>query len=245
MYYLRKTENLKKAQMSIEYLGGFTIFISLIIYVFFMVLSFIPQNLNAINENIIETSAWGATQNIIEYLSLKKDGSINESALSVISKCTVYNAHPSDPIALASVSNYTFVKNNIVNISSNNEFNLVVDQYVIALTTKKNILNYTGSIILSGKEIFFETFNTTTSQYDSVVVDNGTKITAIKNDIIYLGSQKYRVDNIDTKGQFVILKSNIVDCGKQAPDNIYTTIHKRYLKQNNNIVGLKFTYWGY
>ncbi|NOR85172.1 hypothetical protein GQ473_03565 [archaeon] len=242
---MKKRKNVKKAQMSIEYLGGFTIFISLIIYVFFIILTIVPQNLESIHENIIETGAWGATQNIVEYLSLKKDGSINESALNVISKCTVYNAHPTDPIALASVSNYTFAKNNIVNISSKNEFNLVVDQYLIALTTKKNILNFTGSLILSGKEIFFETFNTTTPQYDSVVMDNGTKITAIKNDIVYLDSQKYYVDTIDTKGQFVILKSNIVDCGKQPPDNMYTAIHKRYLKQNNNIVGIKVTYWGY
>ena len=238
-------DKMKKAQMSIEYLGGFTIFISLILYVFFMILSIVPQNLDVIHENILESGAWGATQNIVGYLSLKKDGSINESALNRISKCTVYNAHPSDLQARASVSNYTFVKKNIINISSDTEFNLVVNQYLIALTTKQNILNFTGSLILSGKQIFFETFNTTTPQYDSVVVDNGTKITVVRNDIIYLDDKKYHVDNIDTKGQFVILKSNLVDCGKQPPENIYTTIHKRYLKQNNNIVGLEFTYWGY
>ena len=242
---MKKRENIKKAQMSIEYLGGFTIFISLLLYVFLMILTIVPQNLQAIHENIIETGAWGATQNIVGYLSLKKDGSINESALNRISKCTVYNAHPTDPIALASVSNYTYVKNNILNISSVNEYNIVVDQYLIALTTKTNISNYTGSIILSGKEIFFETFNTTTPQYDFVVVNNGTKITAIQNDFVYLDEKKYRVDKIDTKGQFVILKSNLVDCGKQPSDNVYTTIHQRYLKRNNNLVGLKFTYWGY
>ncbi|MCK4967885.1 MAG: hypothetical protein KAS12_02425, partial [Candidatus Aenigmarchaeota archaeon] len=221
---------------------------AILMYVFFMILAIIPQHLQSTEENILEAKAWDATQNLIDYLSIKKDINMNESALNRISKCSTYNANPNDVIAKYSVLNYTDIQNNILNMSSIKNFHIQIDQYVIALITKKNILNFTGVAVVAGKEIFFETiYNTINMQHDSVVVDNGTtKVivnTNTNNNIVYLDSIKYTVDKIDINGQFVILKTNIVDCGRQSNLNARITTHKRYLKRNNDILGIMLTYW--
>ncbi len=227
--------------MSIEYLGGFTIFIFILMYVFFMTLSFVPQHTEATEENIIEASAWRGMQNLMDFVVLENNKTeINKTALEALKECNIFGWHPSQA---DSRNNYTYFHDNILNASNSSNFHIQADSYSIALTNKKNLLNFTGSSIVDGTNISFETYNTST-KYDAVVIDNGTIMTATEGESGYvLGDDAYEVQEIDDNGQFVILYANLADCGKQPPSNNIMTNYVRFAKKGDQIIKITLTYW--
>ena len=232
--------------MSIEFLGGFLIFIFVVMYVFFMTASFLPQYSQVADENTIEAGAWRASQALMDFLVLDStENTVNLTALEVLSACTPYSAHPTDPKAQVSQRNYAYFHDIVLNVSNKSNFHIQADQYVIALTNKAKFANFTGTAIVNNKEIFFETFNTTTPQYTKVLIDNGTKMTAYagSGEEYLLGNDRYLVEKIDPEGHFVILSSNVADCGKQPSSSSHITKYVRYSKIDNRILRLELTYW--
>ena len=227
--------------MSIEYLGGFTIFIFILMYIFFMTLSFVPQHTTAIEENIIEASVWRGMQNLMGFVVLKNNKTeINKTALKTLKECTIFGWHPNQA---DSRNNYTYFRDYIINAPNSSSFHIQADSYIISLTNNKNFDNFTGSSIVDGINISFETYNNRT-KYDVVVIDTGTIMIATEGSGGYiLGDDKYEVQKIDTDGQFVIMYANLADCGKQPPSNNLITNHVRFAKKGYQIIKITLTYW--
>lgn len=227
--------------MSIEYLGGFTIFIFILMYVFFMTLSFVPQHTTATEENIIEASAWRGMQNLMDFVVLNNNKTeINKTALETLKECNIFGWHPSQT---DSRNNYTYFHDHILKASNSSNFHIQADSYLIALTNDKNLENFTGSSVVDGSTILFETYNAST-EYNAVVIDNGTTMTATEGESGYiLGDDEYEVQEIDADGQFVIMYANLADCGKQPPSNNLMTNHIRFAKKGDQIIKITLTYW--
>ena len=225
-----------KAQISIEFIAGFGLFMMVVIYILYTAIMVFPKYFDESNENAIREEAWTLSMEVMNYL--KNGTRIDNRSLDSLSHCTIY--HHFDA---SSKANYSSFKSQF-NVDGSNDFRITVKSNPVVITGDVRGLNKTGNMTIEGIEYEFELFNTTSSRYDSVSVSDGaTVVMSDENGTVQLGGDTFSVERIDSRGKFLILGIDFVDCGKYAPARGMSSKITRFVTYNNWITSIDVVYW--
>lgn len=237
----------KKAQISIEFIAGFTLFITVISYIIYASLAIFPRYLEQYNENSIREETWTLSVRTLGYI---QNGTIiSNRTINSLSGCKIY--HSFDDLSTIDDNlardNYTYFKD-LFDIDQTNDFRITMKSNPVIVTDIMNTTsgNNTGNITIAGKDYIFEPiFNTVDNRYDSVIIrDNiGIVANAKEEDPVTLGSIMFNVDKINSAGRFVILGLKLIDCGKYIPMTAINSKARRFATYNNWITTVDITYW--
>ncbi len=232
--YLSKKQH--KAQISIEFIAGFGLFMMVVTYILYTSMAVFPKYFDESNENAIREEAWTLSVVVVDYL--KNSTNIDDLSLSSLSQCTTY--HPLDP---SSNTNYSYFKK-LFNVDTSDDFRIIVKSSPVIVTDTIHGQNKTGNMAIKGIDYEFELFNTTPSRYDSVsVFDGALVVTTDENGTVLLGGYTFAIDKIDSRGKYLILGLDLIDCGKYAPMRGTNSKVKRFVTYNDWITSIDIVYW--
>ncbi|RLG15586.1 MAG: hypothetical protein DRN71_00895 [Candidatus Nanohalarchaeota archaeon] len=234
--YLSTIKKDSKAQISIEFIAGFGLFMLVVTYVIYTAIMVFPKYFDESNENANREEAWTLSVEVMDYL--KNSTKVDNQSLTSLSRCTIY--HHFDA---SSKANYSYFKS-LFNVDGSNNFRITIKSNPVVITDNAKGQNKTGNMTIEGIEYEFELFNTTSSRYDSVSVSDGaTVVIPDENGIVQLGGDTFSVEKIDSRGKFVILGMDFVDCGKYAPMRGMSSKITRFITYNNWITSIDVVYW--
>ncbi len=245
IYSTKPKKNHPKAQISIEFIAGFGIFIMIVGYIMYTAIMIFPKYYELSNENAIREEAWTLSVNVIDYL--KGSTAVNNQSLASLSGCRIYH-YFDDPTTNEddlSRANYTYFKN-LFNVDESNDFHIFVKSSPVVMTDYTRGRNKTGNMTIDGLEYMFEVFNATSLKYDAVSISGGsTVVTADENDTVSLGKYTFNIDNIDPKGKFLImgLEDPSINCGKHIPMTGINSKVRRFTTYNKWITAVDVVYW--
>lgn len=234
-----------KAQISIDFIAGFGIFIMVVGYVLYTAMMIFPKYYEQSNENAIREEAWTLSVNVMDYL--KGSTAIDDQSLASLSGCRIYHYFddPTTDEDNLSRANYTYFKNRF-NVDGSNDFRILVKSSPVVMTDYAKGRNKTGNMTIDGVEYMFELFNATSLEYDAVSISDGsTVVTADENDTVSLGKYTLNIDNIDSKGKFLImgLEDPSINCGKHIPMTGINSKVRRFTTYNKWITAVDVVYW--
>lgn len=226
-----------KAQISIEFIGGFGLFITVVIYVAYTAMVVFPKHFDESNENAIREEAWTLSAELMNYL--KNGTQVNNQPIASLSRCKIY--HHFDETTKA---NYSYFKE-LFNVDNSNDFHISVKSNPVIITDNVKGQNKTGNMTIDNIEYVFELFNGTSLKYDSVHVWNSsaTIATTDENGTAQLGEYTYSIDKIDSSGKYIILGVELVDCGKYTPATMMSAKIRRFTTYKNFITTIDVAYW--
>ena len=73
--------------------------------------------------------------------------------------------------------------------------------------------------------------------------DGFTVVSVDENGTLLLGVNTFEIEKIDSRGKFVILGMDIVDCGKYAPMSGMSSKVTRFIAYNEWITSVDVIYW--
>lgn len=237
----------KKAQISIEFIAGFTLFITVISYIIYASLAVFPKYLEQYNENSIREETWTLSIRALNYL---QNGTIiSNHTVNSLSGCKIYHAFDDlttidDNLAR---DNYTYFKN-LFDVDQSNDFRITAKSSPVIVTDILSTSggNNTGNITIESTDYTFEPiFNTVDNKYDTVIIRDkiGIVANAKEEDPVTLGGIMFSVDKINSAGRFVILGLKMIDCGKYIPMTAINSKVRRFATYNNWITTVDITYW--
>ncbi len=225
-----------KAQISIEFIAGFGLFMMVVTYVIYTAIMVFPKYFDESNENAIREEAWTLSVEVMDYL--KNGTKVDNQSLASLSRCTIY--HHFDA---SSKANYSYFKS-LFNVDGSNNFRITVESNPVVITDNVRGQNKTGNMTVEGIEYEFELFNTTSSRYDFVYVSDGAAVmTSDENGTIQLAGTTFSIEKIDSRGKFLILGLDLVDCGKYAPMRGMSSKITRFITYNDWITSIDVIYW--
>ena len=240
---LRKSHS--KAQISIEFIAGFGLFMMVVSYVVYTAIIVFPKFYEQSSENAVREEAWTLSVEVMDYL---RDGvAANNESLASLSGCRIYH-HFDDPMTIdddLSRANYTYFKS-LFSVDELNDFHISVKSSPVVMTEYARGRNRTGNMTFDGVEYMFELFNATSQKYDSVSVSNssGVVVTTDEEGTVQFGKYTFEVDKIDAEGKFLILGlEDLVSCGKYAPVSAMNSKVTRFTTYNRWITAVDVVYW--
>ncbi len=226
----------RKAQISIEFIAGFGLFMMVVTYIIYTSMMVFPKYFDESNENAIREESWTLSVEVMNYL--KNGTDVDNLSLDSLSRCTIY--HQFDA---SSKANYSYFKN-LFNVDESNDFRITIKSNPIVITDNVRGHNKTGNMTVEGTDYEFELFNATSLQYDSVSVSDGaTVVISDENGTVQLSGDTFSVEKIDSRGKFVILGIEFIDCGKYAPIRGMSSKTTRFVTYNNWITSIDMVYW--
>ncbi len=219
-----------KAQLNIDFVSGFFLFILTVAYVAFSITNTFPQYVAQSADNNMKLEAWQASENFMRLA--EKNGAIDTSVIGNFSLCIHY-----DYSNISSRNNYSYVKN-ALNVSDLNSIHLTFDALFFGITDAGNNTDKSGSIFIAGNA--YQVYVRNTSFYFSEA-RNSTG--PWSNESIFLGARKYDIFKIDYGGDFLILRRLLVDCGPNVPAFSANAVVRRYSTYNGSFAVMKLAYW--
>ena len=224
------TKKPRKAQINIDFLSGFFIFVMVVGYIAFAITGVFPKYAAQSYSNNLKLEAWQASENVMQ--ATEKSGSIDTGTVGAFSMCYRY-----DYSNASSAGNYTRIKK-ILNISDLNSIHITLDTLFFGITDTGTGNSRNGSIVIRG-------VNYTVYVQKMATYFNETRNStgSWSNESMVLGGEKYDVFKIDYDGDFVILKKRLIDCGPNPP--LYSTneVVQRYSVYNGSFAVVEMNYW--
>ncbi|MFH1127271.1 MAG: hypothetical protein ABIG84_00060 [archaeon] len=234
-----------KAQVSIEFIAGFGIFIMVVSYIIYASIMVFPKYFDESRENAIREEAWTLSIEVMDYL--KNDTRVNNQSIASLGACGIFH-YFDDTTTMDddySRANYSYFKE-LFYVDGQDDFRIIIKSSPVIRTDYMKGLNRTGNSTIGGIEYVFESiFNTTSLFYDSVAVFNSSGLIAVvaQDDAVQLGKYTFSFDKIDTTGEFLILGVDMLDCGKYAPMSASSSKVTRFTAYNNWITTVDIVYW--
>jgi len=192
----------RKSQVNIEFIGGFMLFMVVIVYVAFSLINAIPMRQQIYKDDIMRLEAWKSSEIFLKIA--ESDGRIEDSRISDFTACSGYNY--SDPASLQAYSNAT----SLLNVSESNYVHLTVEEFPIAVLDSGDSMQRSGFLNIRGTQYPIDARNTS-SVFNETRKDGGTWHGV--NDVVDFGGIGFKVAMIGTNGDFVIFKNAIINCG--------------------------------
>lgn len=137
----------RKAQISIEFIAGFVLFMFVIMYIAFSVVNNAPMYYQNTMQNNLRAEAWSFSERVKNSIEIE-DFVLNKSAVSQLSKCTAYN-----PKDAASVGNYSYWRT-LTAIPTRRDFHISLTEYpVVADNPLPNMVGWWRFNEGSGKNV--------------------------------------------------------------------------------------------
>lgn len=193
----------RKSQVNIEFIGGFMLFLIVIVYVAFSLINAIPMRQDVYDDDIMRLQAWKSSEIFLKIAEL--DGRIEDSRITGFAACAGYNYN--DPISREAYYNVT----SLLNVSESNYIHLVVEEFPIALLDSGDSAQRSGFLNIKGTQYQTDARNTSAIFNETQI--NGIGAWLAVNDVADFGGTEYRVAMIGTAGDFVIFKRAIINCG--------------------------------
>lgn len=225
---MKKTH--RKAQIRLDFITGFFLFIVTVAYIAFTVTNAFPRYIAQSSNNNLKLEAWQASENFMRIA--EKRGAFDTSEIGNFSLCFRY-----DYSNISSRNNYTSVKNRL-NISDSNSIHLTFDKVIFAVTNAGNSTDRYGTALSGG--ILYPIYVRNISFYFNETRNSTGPWT---NDTILIGGEKYDVLKIDYDGDFVIFRKRIADCGPNIPVYAANAIVRRYGVYNGSFAFMELAYW--
>lgn len=234
-----------KAQVSIEFIAGFSLFILIVAFIVFTAISVFSSFYVQSSDNAIREEGWTLSVVLMDYL--KNGTRISTPRIESLSGCNVYyyDDNPSTIDDDISRANYTYFKE-LFNVDESNDFNLIIRSSPVIVTDVVSGRNKTGNMMFEGEVYMFELFNGTSMVYDSVSVSNSTSVVGIAqvDDELVIEGNIFSIDKIDSRGNLLILGLVLLDhCGRYTPFDAMSSKITRFTTHNNWITKIDVVYW--
>ena len=229
-------KNNRQGQISIQYIGGFFIFVSVLVYVTFSVITASFEYKQKLEENSLREEAWVFSNYIVGDISTKEYIDA-EKVESYLGNCVELDAN-----------NHADVKR-VFNVKDERSFNLIISKNPVPLTTTKIGNTFSGDLEIEGSGcIFTVSKSVPANDFDRVELDCDNEGIREEQDVSTISGVKYTIDKIGTLGQFVILRNNAVSCGLRIPEEGRTVISVErflpYKDQSKYHIGkITLNYW--
>ncbi len=223
----------RKAQVNIDFISGFFLFIIVVLFISFSVSQRFPQYISHANDNSIRLMAWQASENLMQ--AAEKNGELDTDLIANISSCVQY-----DYSNAFSRSNYSYVKQ-LMDVGDLNGVHITIDAFFFGITDLGNSSERSGTVLIWGTS--YDAYIRNTSGYFNEA--KGSTGPWSNKTVFYGmgGSDPYDVFKIDYEGEYVILKKRLVDCGPKAPAYLANTVVKRYSTYEKSMAMAEITYW--
>lgn len=220
----------KKAQVSIDFLSGFFIFIVVVGYIAFSIVGVFPRYISQSTENNLKIEAWQASENFMKMAEI--NGSLDTQAIAKVSLCYKY-----DYSNASSAGNYTRMKN-ILNISGQNSIHITVDNLFFGITDVGDSQYRSGTVSIGGTN--YAVYVQNSSLYFN---ETRNSTGSWSGESVIFGNVAYDVFKISYEGDFVIFRKRIVDCGPNLPVYSANQIVRRYGVYNGGFAVVELAYW--
>lgn len=222
-----------KAQANIEFIGGFFLFLVIVTYLVFSLISELPPRYAAIEENTLRLEAWAVSERLMNLIGSR--GVVEDSKLPAFSDCVGHNYNDA-----ASRGNYTSVKS-LLNVSDSQQVHITLEEFPVAILDSGNSTLRSGAMSIDGSAYAIEARNTSAA-FNETKLWGGAAWSGI-GESIAIGVNNYLVAGIGTAGDFVIFKRTIIDCGPSLATSEQQAEIRRYSTYRGRLVRITMTYW--
>lgn len=222
-----------KAQINLEYIVAFMIFILAVIYVAGTTFSALPQFYESLNDNNLKERAWVFSERLMAELE-EENFVLNKTRADEWSLYMAFN-----PLTGSYTAEYKTARERF-NLSEENEFYVEMNYYPIALTQNYNQAwgNHTGSLVVDNKTTSFIVINTSTI-FNMTVID-GTYLREGENKTLGTYGRTFTVEKIDRNGNFVILRNAppLIQFGIENIEKVNMREIRRYSSYENHLAAI-------
>lgn len=221
-----------KAQLNIDFISGFFLFITIVMFIAFSVSQKFPAYIAQANDNNLKLGAWEASENFMQ--ASEKNSALKTDIIKTISSCVNY-----DYSNMASRNNYSYVKQ-LMALEDSNSVHITIDAMFFGMMNSGSTSQKSGTVYIYGKQYPIDARNV--SNYFTEARSSGAW-SSQSVEVSLPPSEYFDVAAIDYYGDYVLLKKRLVDCGPKPPLYLTNAVIKRYSTYNGSLAVIGITYW--